>query len=182
MAGGCTILLVGGAASELCLAAGMAGDLGADVRMIHGLGDALACLRKGGVDLVLVEVSLDVAGLIGELRRERLNIPVVACGIAATAEQAVAAVRAGARDYVPLPPERELIAAVLHSFAHPEPPVADLVGQTVDDVERALILSTLEHCGGNRTSASLILGISIRTMRNKLKAFTDAGYLVAPAA
>ena len=45
-----------------------------------------------------------------------------------------------------------------------------------------LILRTLECCRGNRTSASGILGISVRTMRNKLKAFVDAGIPVVPAA
>jgi DNA-binding protein Fis len=44
------------------------------------------------------------------------------------------------------------------------------------DVERDLILQTLDHCRGNRTSASSILGISVRTMRNKLREFSAAGY------
>ena len=48
-------------------------------------------------------------------------------------------------------------------------------------MERALILKTLERCRGNRTSASNILGISVRTMRNKLKIFIEAGISV-PAA
>ena len=63
-----------------------------------------------------------------------------------------------------------------------EAPVTGLVGRTVEDVERALILRTLERCRGNRTSASGILGISVRTMRNKLKTFVEAGIAVAPAA
>ena len=56
-----------------------------------------------------------------------------------------------------------------------------LVGRTVEDVERDLILLTLERCRGNRTSASQILGISVRTMRNKLKTFVEAGIAVTPA-
>ena len=60
-------------------------------------------------------------------------------------------------------------------------PVKDLVGHTVAEVERELILHTLERCGGNRTSASSILGISVRTMRNKLKSFVQAGIPVAPS-
>jgi DNA-binding NtrC family response regulator len=55
----------------------------------------------------------------------------------------------------------------------PEPHAAidQLVGQSVDQVERALILRTLEQCGGNRTAAASMLGISVRTMRNKLRTF-----------
>jgi two-component system, NtrC family, response regulator HydG len=57
-----------------------------------------------------------------------------------------------------------------------------LVGRSVADVERELILQTLKRCGGNRTSASTILGISVRTMRNKLKSFIEAGIAISPAA
>lgn len=54
-----------------------------------------------------------------------------------------------------------------------------LVGQTVADVERDLILDTLDHCLGNRTHAAKILGISIRTLRNKLNEYSSAGIVVA---
>ena len=50
-----------------------------------------------------------------------------------------------------------------------------IVGRTVADVERDLILQTLSHCLGNRTHAANILGISIRTLRNKLKLYTEKG-------
>ena len=51
-----------------------------------------------------------------------------------------------------------------------------LVGQKVADVERNLIIDTLTHCLGNRTHAANILGISIRTLRNKLKLYGDQGF------
>jgi DNA-binding NtrC family response regulator len=50
-----------------------------------------------------------------------------------------------------------------------------LVGRTVADVERELILDTLDHTWGNRTHAANILGISIRTLRNKLNQYADEG-------
>ncbi|MBT0670527.1 DNA-binding protein [Novosphingobium profundi] len=56
-----------------------------------------------------------------------------------------------------------------------EQAVAALVGSRVTDVERELILKTLDHCDGNRTNAATMLGISIRTMRNKLRAFVADG-------
>ena len=48
-----------------------------------------------------------------------------------------------------------------------------LVGRTVADVEKDLILGTLSHCLGNRTQAAHILGISIRTLRNKLHQYNQ---------
>ena len=57
---------------------------------------------------------------------------------------------------------------------------APLVGRTVADVERELILETLKHCGGNRTHAANILGISIRTLRNKLNEYSDDGIPIPP--
>jgi DNA-binding NtrC family response regulator len=47
----------------------------------------------------------------------------------------------------------------------------DFVGRTVADMEKDLILHTLEHCGQNRTRAADVLGISIRTLRNKLNEY-----------
>jgi DNA-binding NtrC family response regulator len=54
-----------------------------------------------------------------------------------------------------------------------------MVGRTVADVERDLILDTLDHVLGNRTHAANILGISIRTLRNKLNQYMDEGVPVA---
>jgi DNA-binding NtrC family response regulator len=58
--------------------------------------------------------------------------------------------------------------------------MAALVGRKVEDVERELILETLSHCLGNRTRAAEILGISIRTLRNKLHEYRAAGAVVPP--
>jgi DNA-binding NtrC family response regulator len=45
------------------------------------------------------------------------------------------------------------------------------VGTTVDEAERMLILRTLEATGQNKTRASEILGVSLKTMHNKLKEY-----------
>jgi DNA-binding NtrC family response regulator len=55
---------------------------------------------------------------------------------------------------------------------------AATVGRTVADVERDLIIDTLRHCFGNRTHAANILGISIRTLRNKLRQYIDEGIAI----
>lgn len=57
-----------------------------------------------------------------------------------------------------------------------------MIGRTLADVERDMILNTLDHCLGNRTHAANILGISIRTLRNKLNEYKDAGINIPAAA
>jgi len=64
-------------------------------------------------------------------------------------------------------------SAVVSATASPAPG-----RRTVSDVERDLILDTLDHCLGNRTHAANILGISIRTLRNKLREYSDSGLSV----
>ena len=71
-------------------------------------------------------------------------------------------------------------ARVAHAALAAEQVTRTLVGRTVADVERDLILETLKHCLGNRTHAANILGISIRTLRNKLNEYSADGVPVPP--
>ena len=107
------LVLVGPSGSEFHLAAGMARETGAKVTLLAESSAALDMLRKAGGDLVMIDVTMDVPGFLKQLRAERIAVPVLACGIHASAELAVAAIRAGALDYIPLPPQSELIAAAL---------------------------------------------------------------------
>lgn len=58
--------------------------------------------------------------------------------------------------------------ALLPSLA-PNEIVPLLIGATVDEVERELVLQTLARCDGNRTRAARVLGLSVRTLRNKIR-------------
>ena len=71
-------------------------------------------------------------------------------------------------------------AAVMHATLAAEQVTRNLVGRTVAEVERDLILETLKHCLGNRTHAANILGISIRTLRNKLNEYAIDGTPIPP--
>jgi DNA-binding NtrC family response regulator len=48
------------------------------------------------------------------------------------------------------------------------------VGTTIDDAERALVRRTLVMTKGNKTRAAEILGISLKTLFNKLKGYDGA--------
>ena len=50
-----------------------------------------------------------------------------------------------------------------------------LIGSTVEEVERALVVQTLARCDGNRTHAARVLGLSVRALRNKIRVYTAEG-------
>ena len=96
----------------------MAMDKGATVTHAADIAQALAVLRSGrGADLLMVDVALNIRELVASLEAEHIHAPIVACGTATDARAAVAAIQAGAKEYIPLPPDAELIAAVLAAVA-----------------------------------------------------------------
>ena len=72
-----------------------------------------------------------------------------------------------------------------HEFYNPAPELAPslapnevvplLIGSTVGEIERELVLQTLAHCHGNRTRAARVLGVSVRTLRNKIRQYSAEG-------
>jgi two-component system response regulator FlrC len=108
------LLIVGTLKGQLTTATKLAMAKGATVTHAETADQALAVLRSGrGADLLMVDVELDIRDLVLRLDGERIAVPIVACGISNDARAAVAAIRAGAKEYIPLPPDPELIAAVL---------------------------------------------------------------------
>lgn len=129
------LLILGSLAGPLGVASRIAIGHGAKVLHAEDIDAALSSLRSGeGADLVLADVRLDVASLIGRLAAERIAAPVVACGVGNDTRAAVAAIRAGAREYLPLPPDPELIGAILaavteesHAIVHADPRTKQLL-------------------------------------------------------
>ena len=112
------LLIVGGLQGQIGMATKIAMDRGAKVTHASDLEQALAELRSGrGADLVFCDVTLDIGHLVRALATERICTPVVACGVGTDARRAVDSIRAGAKEYLPLPPDPELIAAVLAAVA-----------------------------------------------------------------
>lgn len=66
------------------------------------------------------------------------------------------------------------IALAQNGVAPSEPATRVLIGRTVFDVEHDLILDMLDYCLGNRPHAANILGISVRTLRHKLRDYAQA--------
>src|SRR5579883_1717721 len=112
------LLILGPLEGYISTAGKIAMARGATVAHVDDIEHGLGALRSGqGADLLMMDVKLDIARMIDCLRQERIHVPLVACGIGADADAAVRAIKAGAKEYIPLPPDAELIAAVLEAVA-----------------------------------------------------------------
>jgi DNA-binding NtrC family response regulator len=56
------------------------------------------------------------------------------------------------------------------------------VGTNLADVERWMIFATLQKCGGNKTRAAASLGVSLKTLYNRLNAYRAQGLVMDYAA
>ena len=118
------LLVVGRLSGQLSQAVKMAMSAGAKVSHVDSTAKATHVLRSGqGADLLMVEYDLDIAALIAANEAERIHVAVVAFGINADARRAADAIRAGAKEYIPLPPDAQMIAAVLAAVSDDERPM-----------------------------------------------------------
>ncbi len=112
------VLIIGSLAGELGQAARIAIARGAKLDQADDADTALAHLRADArVDLVLCDLAHDVGAVVRALAAERIAVPVVACGTTHDPEAALRAIRDGAREFLPLPPDPDLIAAILEAAA-----------------------------------------------------------------
>ncbi len=112
------LLIIGSLKGQLSTATKMAMEKGAKVVHAETIDMALRSLRSGrSADLLMVDVAENIGELIERLDAEHIHVPVVACGIETDAKAAVSAIRSGAKEYIPLPPDADLIAAVLAAVA-----------------------------------------------------------------
>ncbi len=111
------LLIIGELYGQLSTASKIARSRGARVAHVEDIDGAMNALRNGqGADLIMVEVREDIEKLVMFLMRERFNLQVIACGLDTDKDAAVKAIKSGAKEYIPLPPNEELIAAVLEAI------------------------------------------------------------------
>ena len=109
-------MIIGSLSGQISAAGKIAIGRGAKVTHTEDIEQALGALRSGrGADLIMMDVKLNIAMMVEQLKNERIAIPIVACGINTDAATAVKAIKAGAKEYIPLPPNAELIAAVIQA-------------------------------------------------------------------
>jgi DNA-binding NtrC family response regulator len=167
------LLIVGSLKGQLITAAKIAVARGASVSQADTVEQALNVLRTKGADLAMVDVAQPIAVMAAALEAERIRTPIVACGMGTDARAAVAAIQAGAREYIPLPPDPELIAAVLEAVANDSQsfvwrdPVMERVVKLAEQVARseAPVLVTGESGVGKEVMARFLHQKSNRKQR-----------------
>jgi two-component system, response regulator FlrC len=148
------LLIVGTLKGELITAARMAKERGAAVTQVDNVEPAMNHLRLGrGADLLMVDVAIDIAALHAAMQAERITLPIVACGTGTDAKPAVAAIKAGAKEYIPLPPDPDLIAAVLEAVTR------DHAGIIYRDPAMEKVVKLADQIAGSEASV-LITGES----------------------
>ena len=110
------LMIIGRLDGHISQAGKIALNRGAKVIHCEDTEQAIGALLHGkGADLVMIDIKQKIGDFIERLKAERIHIPVVACGIGTDARAAVKAIQQGAKEYVPLPPDAELIAAVIEA-------------------------------------------------------------------
>ncbi len=110
------LMIIGHLEGYISAAGKIALQRGAKVIHCEDTEQALGALRNGkGADLVMIDVKQKIGEFIETLKAERIHVPVIACGVGTDARAAVKAIQDGAKEYIPLPPDADLIAAVLQA-------------------------------------------------------------------
>lgn len=112
------LLIIGNLDGQLIPASKIAQKNGAKVNHSPDIESAITTLCNGKiVDLIFIDIEQDIKTFINSLQAQKFSIPVIACGVKHDAKRAVEAIEHGAKDYLPLPPQEDLIAAIFESIA-----------------------------------------------------------------
>jgi two-component system, response regulator FlrC len=112
------LLIIGDINTEIKAAIDIAKSRKAKVVMVESCEQGVDFLCQGkGADLVLVDVKFDIKLLITSMKNEKISTPVIAYGVQCSPKEAVNAIKSGAKEFLPLPPDKRLIAAIFTSIS-----------------------------------------------------------------
>jgi len=104
--------------SEIKTAIDIARSRNAKVVMVESCEQGVDFLCQGkGADLILVDVKFDIKSLTVSMKNEKISTPVIAYGVQCSPKEAVLAIKSGAKEFLPLPPDERLIAAIFAALS-----------------------------------------------------------------
>jgi DNA-binding NtrC family response regulator len=139
----------------------------------------LAALATSPFDIVVTDINMrgtDGIELCRTLASSHPNLPVIVITAFGSMDTAIAALRAGAVDFLPKPFELEALEGAidraLEARAQPKSAAEDVQSEdqfiTLDDLEKRYILRVVEALNGNRSLAAQTLGLDRKTLYRKL--------------
>jgi DNA-binding NtrC family response regulator len=110
------ILVLGKPSGNLSIAIRIATQKGASVSHFTDFTKAIEILcLDSSFRLIIIETSFDIASFKTLLDNEKISTDIIACGENTSIEEATKAIKAGAKEFLPLPPKIEKIALILEN-------------------------------------------------------------------
>lgn len=118
------ILIIGDLEGQFSNASLIASKNGARIAQVKDINLAIKNLLEGnGADLVMMHARDKIAEFKEKCQSEKIFLPIIACGFSENAKEAAQSIKNGAIEYLPLPPNEELIMSVLNSIAYNDKPL-----------------------------------------------------------
>ncbi len=172
------LIVLGFLNSEITQAIKIVKQRGAKVIFAESIDECLEIILRGNSpDLLMIDISFDIAAIGAKLAAQKISANIVAYGLNASPKEAVSAIRAGAKEFLPLPPDEEIIAAMLEAISKQNKNLiykSDIMGEVLQLAEKiaksdAHVLITGESGTGKEVLASFIHHNSNRSHANYVR-------------
>ncbi len=112
------LLVIGKPNNEINTAIEIANKRGAKIILAESADQGFNYVLSGkGTDLVLISTDMDISFLSTEFKNAKISTPIIAYGVQVSPKDAVKAIKSGAKEFLPLPPDEKLIAAILTAIS-----------------------------------------------------------------
>jgi DNA-binding NtrC family response regulator len=178
-------MVIGSLDGSLGQAARLMLSRGAQIEHASTVEQGLAVLRRvGSIDAVFCDIVLPIDALVQSVVAARICVPVIACGVDTEGDDAAGAIRAGAREFLPLPPDATLIAAILESLSGDRTTVVARDPATLTLLRRAEMVATAEASilltGASGTGKEVLARFIHRKSRRRDKPFVAVNCAAIP--
>ncbi|MDX1916969.1 MAG: sigma-54 dependent transcriptional regulator [Rickettsiaceae bacterium] len=115
------LVVLGFLNSEITKAIEIAKSKGARVLFADNPEKCIDIILKGNSpDLLLIDIAFDIGNIAALLEEQKIAANIIAYGLNASPKEAVSSIKAGAKEFLPLPPDEEIIAAILETISKPD--------------------------------------------------------------